>query len=86
MYRAGFHPQSAVPWQESDFLAVLHHVQSSLEAASGIQRVVLARDAFALSVGWHLYTRGKTVVDWHLHQLHTQQGVMLYRLARSLLL
>jgi hypothetical protein len=74
MARAGFRPQSAIPWQEEDFLAVLQHVQEAMQSAAGVQRVFLARDAFALSVGWHLHSRGKTVVDWHLHQLETEAG------------
>jgi hypothetical protein len=87
MYKAGFRSQSANPWKVDDYQKVLAHVQGRLDAATGIERVVLARDAFAMSIGWHLFTRGKTVLDWHLQHLETEDGeCSLYISACMLLL
>jgi hypothetical protein len=77
MRRGGYRPRSAAPWQREDYLAVLSHIQSELQEARGLKRVLLARDAFAMSVGWSLFTRGKTVLDWHLHELTTEAGKQL---------
>eukprot|EP00884_Botryococcus_braunii_P022058 jgi/Botrbrau1/8536/Bobra.0359s0001.1 len=74
MRRGGYRPRSAAPWQKEDYLAVLTHIQSELQEAEGLKRVLLARDAFAMSIGWSLFTRGKTVLDWHLHELATEAG------------
>ncbi len=75
LYKAGYRSQSAHPWKVEDYHKVLAHVQGRLEASKGIDRVVSARDAFAMSIGWHLFTRGKTVLDWHLHQLERGDGM-----------
>ncbi len=77
MRRGGYRSQSAAPWQRDDYLAVLTHIQSELQEAEGLKRVLLARDAVAMSVGWSLFTRGKTVVDWHLPELTTEAGNQL---------
>ena len=71
---AGYRPQSAHPWAEEEYVLVQEYLAQEVKAQGGLGKLLAARDAVCMSLCWALYTRTKTAINWHLHQLSTPLG------------
>jgi hypothetical protein len=74
---AGYRPQSAHPWAEEEYSRVQEYLAQEVTAQGGVGKLLAARDAVCMSLCWALYTRTKTAINWHLHQLSTPLGKWL---------
>ena len=70
----GYRQRSARPWAEDDLLAVMAHQGARIAAASGMQQLLLYRDALLLSILWPTRACGANAGSFRLANVRLPTG------------
>jgi len=74
MQLRGYRRQAAAPWKAADVERVAAHLIEQVALSTGVDRVLLSRDLFCLTIQWACVTRGLTAAEWRLEDISVHEG------------